>query len=398
MESGSDEQIAKVRAAQVNHKDGQEIPTVLHVISGFGVGGAQRLIVILAEYLSAQGQPVPQVLSLTHWASVLSDRVTGAGGRLRYISATSLWNPLAWWRAWRAISESGAEVLHLHLSGGIIFGTIIGRLQRKVTIATLHNVRSQSKSTPRARMRQAMETFCLRHLTDHVILVSAEVAAANAARLGKVAQTVLQNVTSPIPSLHPDRRKEVRAGLGVAADAVLLISTGRLIPQKDLAMLLSAFAELVAQGVKAHLLIVGTGQDQVKLEEKARALGLGRNVTFLGARGDIAELLGASDIFVLSSIWEGIPVGLLEAMSAGLPVVATAVGGVPEVVGKGGGTLVAARDADGFANALATYCRDPVLRQQTGLAARHAVAGFTDVADWVSRTQAIYLASMRGRG
>lgn len=398
MESGSDEQIAKARAAQVNHKDGQKIPTVLHVISGFGVGGAQRLIVILAEFLRAQGQPVPQVLSLTHRASVLSDRVTGAGARLRYISAASLWNPLAWRRAWRAISESGAQVLHLHLSGGIIFGSVIGRLQGKATVVTLHNVRSQSKTTLRARLRLATETLCLRHLTDHVILVSSEVAAANAARLGKVAQTVLPNVTAPIPTLDPDRRHAVRAGLGLANDAVLLISTGRLTPQKDLGMLLSAFAELAALDIKAHLLIVGSGQEQARLEERTRALGLGRYVSFLGARGDIAELLGASDIFVLSSIWEGIPVGLLEAMSAGLPVVATAVGGVPEVVGKGGGTLVAARDAHAFATSLEAYCRDPALRRRTGLAARQAVAGFTDVTDWVSRTQAIYLASMCGRG
>ena len=179
-----------------------------------------------------------------------------------------------------------------------------------------------------------------------------------------------------------------------AGEDVFVIGTvGRLQDVKDQASLIEAFALLRARGAdtRARLAIVGDGPLREKLAQKARALGVLDLVWFPGARNDIPELMRAFDVFALSSIAEGTPVTLLEAMACGLPVVATKVGGIPEVVQDGvNGALVPASNPQALAAALETYLQDAARLAAHGTAARANIERHYSVAAMVGAYTALY--------
>ncbi len=147
----------------------------------------------------------------------------------------------------------------------------------------------------------------------------------------------------------PGARERLRAELGVPPNARVAISVGRLNPQKNHALLLDAFARVRPD---AWLLVAGDGDLRPALEAQAAALGLAARVRFLGSRRDVPALFAASDAMVLASSWEGNPLVVMEAMAAGLPVAATSVGCVPELVSSATGRLVPAGDATALAVAI----------------------------------------------
>ncbi|MGL6280351.1 MAG: glycosyltransferase, partial [Gaiella sp.] len=187
--------------------------------------------------------------------------------------------------------------------------------------------------------------------------------------------TVLPNPAPPLPPLPP--RRELRARLGVPDETVLLAFAGRLTSQKALPDLLQAMA---AVG-EVTLLLLGDGPDRPELERLTAALGLDDRVRFLGGgtRDDVLRLFAAADVAVLSSSWENFPHTVVEALAVGAPVVATAVGGVPEIVVDGeNGLLVPARDVDALRAALERIARDPELRARLAERAAPSVAGLAE--------------------
>src|SRR5690606_14767148 len=155
---------------------------------------------------------------------------------------------------------------------------------------------------------------------------------------------------------------QLRAQLGIAPDALVVSIIARLTEQKAHRVLFDALAAAPALAT-AHLLVVGDGELRGSLEAHVRARGLSERVHFLGARRDLGDLLAASDVFAMPSFWEGLPLSLVLAMGAGLPVVATRVAGMPEVVEHGKtGLLVAPGSVDELAGALSALAEDPSLR------------------------------------
>jgi glycosyltransferase involved in cell wall biosynthesis len=153
---------------------------------------------------------------------------------------------------------------------------------------------------------------------------------------------------------------------------VTLLSVGRLRAPKDFLTLVRAMAAL--EPGSAGLRIAGDGPERAALADEVARLGLESTVELLGTRTDVAELLAGADVFVLSSDSEGLPMSVLEAMAAGLPVVASAVGGVPEAVRDGEtGTLVPPGDSAALAHALRRLVSDPALRDRLGEAGRRRV-------------------------
>jgi glycosyltransferase involved in cell wall biosynthesis len=147
---------------------------------------------------------------------------------------------------------------------------------------------------------------------------------------------------------------ELKKELGIGPGTYIWISVGRLTRQKGLVYLLEAFSRLHQNNGDSVLLIVGDGEDREMLNKRARDLGINDRVIFAGARQDTFALMGISDAFVLSSLWEGGPLVILEAMAAGLPVVSTKVGDAPFMVQQGRtGTLVDPGDVRQLADAMA---------------------------------------------
>ena len=171
-------------------------------------------------------------------------------------------------------------------------------------------------------------------------------------------------------------QREARVMLTLPANAPIIGTVGRLDPVKDQAGLVQAFAAVRVAHPDALLLVAGDGPCRADLEQLAIALGQQGHVRLLGNRDDIPAVMSALDVFVLPSIAEGISNTVLEAMASGLPVVATRVGGNPELVEDGvTGTLVARQNPDALATAIAGYVKDPDLRRRHGQASRWRVTG-----------------------
>jgi sugar transferase (PEP-CTERM/EpsH1 system associated) len=165
-----------------------------------------------------------------------------------------------------------------------------------------------------------------------------------------------------------------RTALGLPADVLVVGTVGRLDPVKDQAGLIQAFDRLRARHPRAVLVIAGDGPCRQDLQAQVATLGLGDRVRLLGERKDVPTVLQALDVFVLPSIAEGISNTILEAMATGVPVVATRVGGSPELVDSGAtGVLVPRQDPEALAAAIGSYLADPGLLARHGRAARQRV-------------------------
>jgi glycosyltransferase involved in cell wall biosynthesis len=202
--------------------------------------------------------------------------------------------------------------------------------------------------------------------------------------------TVVPNPAPAVTALPP--RDELRAGLAV--EGTVLAFAGRLTAQKALGDALDAVAAV--PGVT--LLLLGDGPERPSLEQGARDRGLEDRVRFLGpgSRDDVLRLFAAADAALLTSAWENMPHTVLEALAVGTPVIATRVGGVPEVVRDGeNGLLVDAGDAAGLAAAVRRLAAEPGLRERLAERAAPSVAGLSEVAT-LDRIEALLEAVTRG--
>ncbi len=360
---------------------------VVHVIDTLSIGGAQRLLTILA---ASGPRACPVVLDLRGHSSAMADEIAGHGVRIESGEIRRSLDPRDWWRVWRVLKRLPSRVVHLHLTDATIMGAPLASLAGRKVVVTVHNTLTVPAMNWRARLKSRLETMALRHFTDHVILVGQNVARANGARLTGVPQTVLPNVILPPDRLSTIERAAFRKNAGVAENDVVFISTGRLHPQKDHPTMLSALARLRQSGASAVLWVLGDGDERERLLEQVRALGLQEACRFLGTRADVATFLGAADVFLMSSAWEGLPLGLLEGMAAGLPVVATSVGDLPTTLGTDGGILVPPSDPEALARGMAALADNPGLRADYAAKSQKIVAPYLDAETWVESILAIY--------
>jgi glycosyltransferase involved in cell wall biosynthesis len=186
---------------------------------------------------------------------------------------------------------------------------------------------------------------------------------------------------------------QVRAELGVAGFVLGVV--GRLEEQKGQRFLLAALPTLAREIPELAVLVVGAGRLEEDLRRQAEALGVGPVVHFLGTRRDLPRLFRAMDLFVQPSLWEGLPLTLLMAMGAGLPVVGTRVSGITEVIADGtNGRLVPPGDPQALAGAILELYRRPEQRRRMGQAARQTVERDHSQAAMLRRLEGIYLSIM----
>ncbi len=233
----------------------------------------------------------------------------------------------------------------------------------------------QSTGGLRSRFLRATRTLALRR-ARHVFCPSAYLRdVAVSWGLDRARMSVLPNPAPVVPPMPT--RGELRRELGVEGD--VLVFAGRLGPQKAVGMLLAALVQVDG----ATLVVAGDGPDRSALERRAGGLGLDGRVRFLGSvsRETVLRLFRAADASVLPSAWENFPHTVVEALAVGCPVVATSVGGVPEVVRDGeNGLLVAPNDPGALADALRRLLSDTQLRERLAAAAPDSVAGYTEEA------------------
>jgi len=365
----------------------------LQIIDNLELGGAQRLLATLAsQYPAEQGLPI---LSLDDGEPPFLPILQAAGARVAMLAGLKLWHPLSIPRLVWVLRGRAEHVIHIHLTYATILGAPAARIAGKRVAISLHNAQTVAGTSLRAKVLRGLETFCLRHFADRIIFVGANVERANHARIGGTPGITVPNVIPKPPVLDPVDRALIRQVNGAGPKDVVVITTGRLSPQKDPLLLIRAFA--AAQGKVENLVLWVVGDGALRREVEALAASLlpsgnptKARIRFLGARDDVPRLLPAADIFALSSLWEGLPVALLEAMAAGLSIACTRVGDIPEFLPEDAALMVQPGDETGFAGALTRLAEDSALRQTLGAQALNAVAAHCDVVGWKKTLEQIY--------
>lgn len=195
---------------------------------------------------------------------------------------------------------------------------------------------------------------------------------------------------SRFPALVEDRALK-KEELGFAKDSPLIVSIGNLKPQKNPVDFVNLAAQVVSSVPPAEFLFIGEGPLRAEAEGRAAALGLSRKIRFCGWRKDAGEWLAVSDVFVLTSLWEGLPRSLIEAMKSGLSCAAYAVDGIKDVIKDGeNGFLVSAKDVQALSERVIRLLEDPDLRSRMGLAAARSVTDEFDIHRMVRSQENLY--------
>ena len=327
-----------------------------------GPGGAELMILELAKELRARGHSVLPV-GLSNGTGWLGARFVAAGFEP---ASFELKRPLdaAAVRALTAIlREFRADVVHSHEFTMAIYGAAAAKRANARHIITMHGGLYYATAwRRRAALRWAMRRSAA------LVGVSDATASALRRNLG-VARSKLHVVPNGIP-LRTGVRARLRSELALAPGELLIVSVGNLYAVKGHAVLIDALATL-REHAGWRLAIAGRGEEEPRLRAQAATAGIGDRVHLLGFRDDVADILAAGDVFTMPSLSEGLPLALVEAMSFGLPVVVTGVGGVPEVVTNGvEGLIVPPSDPGALAAALGELLQNATRRQEMGAAAR----------------------------
>jgi glycosyltransferase involved in cell wall biosynthesis len=326
------------------------------------VGGAQTYVTSLLPALVDRFD----VVVAAHGAGPVRDAAAAAGVRFeplehvrRPVGARDLAGLV---ELVRLLRRHRPDILHASSSKAGILGRMAAPLAGvPIRVFTVHGWAFAAYSGLAGRLYRLADRL-VRPLTTVTVCVSER-----ERELGVAAGTCDADRTVVIPNAV-DVADAPRAG-AARRDRPLIVAVGRLKAPKDFLTLVRALGRLEADSFTA--VIVGEGPDRARLEEEIRSLGLAESVTLAGERRDVPELLAAADIFALASSSEGMPVSVLEAMAAGLPVVASRVGGLPEQVVDGvTGVLVEPGDPEDLAEALAGLVADRELRRRLGAAGR----------------------------
>jgi glycosyltransferase involved in cell wall biosynthesis len=334
-------------------------PRILLLVTLAEVGGAQTYVTLLVPALVEEFDVV-----VAAWGpGPLRAAVEAAGARympLRYVRrAVSLrHDALGLIELVQLCRRVRPDIVHANSSKAGVLGRVAAGIAGvPVRIFTAHGWAFAQYHGLASKLYLWLDR-AVRPLTTNFICVSEQTRAAGIAN-----GTCLSDRTVVIPNAV-DVSSASRAAL--AGDPPLVISVGRLKEPKDFGGLVHALAQ---SGVPYRASIVGDGPDRPGVEEAVRKTGSADRIELLGEREDVMELLAGSDVFVLSSRSEGMPVSVLEAMAAGLPVIASGVGGLPELVADGEtGLLVPADDRAALVAALSRLLTDPELRRAMGAA------------------------------
>lgn len=336
---------------------------VLWLIKGLGPGGAEQLLLLSAkagdhnafDYRVAYVRPDKTHLVPEFEAAGINPQVL-AGGRLSW--------PLA-----LRTAMADSDVVHAHspVLAGVarLLRLSLPPRRRPVMLVTEHNEWT-SHRRPTRWLNGLTSRLDARHWA-----VSDQVTATMSPAVRRGYEVLIHGIDTTAVGVPAETRGRVRAELGLSDDQVLGLTVGNLRRNKDYPNLLRATR--IARERHPELVVASVGQGPLEQELKAlhRELGLGDGFRFLGFRRDVHELLAAADVFVMGSAHEGLPVAIMEAFAAGLPVVATRVGGVPQQVREGReGFLVPPGDPQALADALVRVVEDPSLRASLGTASR----------------------------
>jgi glycosyltransferase involved in cell wall biosynthesis len=366
-------------------------------------GGGERLAIEGAIRL--EPARFTRSLCLTRWdaaferdepARTLLARLREANVRVIGLPRRNRADLWAWLPLVRALRRERVDVLHAHLFGSNLWASVLGRVAGVPAIVAHEHMWAYTGGG----VRPFLDRELIGRLSDAFVAVSEE-GRRRMIEVERIRPDHVALIPNGIPPLRDGDGGRVRAELGIPSGAPVVGSVGHLRPEKAYEVLIEAAALISAQDQDVHVVIAGEGGERDGLEQLRAQLGLRGSVHLVGARDDVPDLLAAFDVGVCCSDSEGGPLSVMEYMAAGLPVVASDVGGLPELVHDGDtGILVPPRDPGALAAAVAGLLADRGRREELGASARELVRTEYGIDRWVERLEALYaslLARAEGR-
>ena len=346
-------------------------PSVVHVLSSFGMGGQERVAFDLATSQLRAGCRVAALSMAPPPDGPLAAEFRAAGIDVDRVARPRPGvDPMLIVRIARWLRRRKVDLVHTHNRMALIYGAPAGRLAGAKVVHTKHG------NNPRGGTRLLAGNLAARGV--HAFVAVSEETAEFARKRREIDERRLLVIPNGIElgRFHPDPagRDRIRRELGVGADTWLIGTVGRIAAEKNHALLVKAMAPLLGPGTR--LVIAGHGPLLPAVTELVGSLGVAAFVHLLGARRDVPDVLNALDSFVMSSDTEGLPLVVLEAMATGLPVISTRVGGIPNVLIEGQtGFLVPAGDEQALRDRAAQLRADPAATRASGDRARLDAVG-----------------------
>lgn len=357
---------------------------VLHLCESSDTGGAESILISLVEGLDKDRYRSVVCLLSDGWLKVELEK--------RRIETVVIPQPhsfdVLWlFRAYRLLKDRGIHVMHSHEFATNVYASVLSSLTGVPVVATAHGKNYYGDKW----RRRAAYRFVARQST--MVAVSADLKRFLMERIGIPASDirVVHNGIDLSRYVVREGNNDVKAELGISAGQRVIGTVGNLFAVKGQTYLLKACKTVAGEFPTFVLLIAGEGDQLDLLREEASVLGISGNVKFLGFRDDVPSLLQAMDVFVLPSLSEGLPLSVLEALALEKPIVATNVGGVPEIMEDGvTGYLVPPRNPDVLSEKIRLVLRNPDMAAELGRAGRKRVEKAFSLKQMIQEYQLLY--------
>lgn len=294
---------------------------ILHVIGIMNRGGAETMIMNLYRHMDRTKVQFDFVENSAEPAA-FDDEIQRLGGKIYrcpHYNGKNHFTYVKWWNCFFREHRGEYPIVHGHLGSTAAIYLSIAKKYGAYTIAHSHNTRTQLNL---GEIIYAVYSFPTRYIANQLFSCSrvAAISRYGAKRGGEKSQCIIINnaISTDMFSLSQEHRMEIRNELNLG-EQLVIGHVGRFNPQKNHPFLLEIFSALLKKEPSAVLLLVGGGEDLPKIQAKAQTLGIAENIRFLGVRSDVADLMQAMDVFVFPSLYEGLPVTMVEAQASGLP-------------------------------------------------------------------------------
>jgi glycosyltransferase involved in cell wall biosynthesis len=318
------------------------------------------------------------------------------GATVSSCAVGSILDPRAFSRFRKIVRHQEPDVIHTHLKHADFVGGVVGRSLGIPTVSTMHLI--EDAVTPIGRAKRWMGMQARVRAADVTISVSDALRRwyLDAFKVDPARVVTVRNGVVPV-AIDPATRPRLRSDLGISESTVVLVNLAMMRPGKGQDQLIDALG-LVPSSMDVCVLLAGDGTERPTLETRARAVDPGgTRIRFVGYRRDVPELLSASDIVVHPALFDALPTALIHALACGRPTIASAVGGIPEIVGDDAGVLVEPGRPDLLADAIIDLINGPEKRDAMSTAARSRFGDEFDADVWVARLRHIYDSVTRPR-
>jgi glycosyltransferase involved in cell wall biosynthesis len=373
---------------------------LLQIIDHLGHGGAEALQLTLAKSIDRARFDLHVIALRQFQPPLLTPSLRALGVPVTELNQRNAYDLPALLSIIKYIRRHKIDIIHTHLLASDFLGRIAGSLTGRPVVSTIHNSRADLDNEP--MRRQWMEQWTGRFMARRLIVVSEMLREETTQWFGVPSRKVVA-IPNGVDTEAFRRGPEfdsaaVKRDMVSGGEYVMVTNLARWVPQKGLSHLIDAARIVTDARPDVRFLLLGHGDLHAELEAQAETLGIADKVILGGFLYNVSDVLAASDVFVLSSLWEGLPLALLEAMAAGCPAVATDVGGVSHVLQHGAtGLVVPPADSGALAAAILECVNNPAQARERGAAAQAWVTQRYGMRAWAGKLERLYLRELARR-